>query len=393
MAPRAWKCFLLLLLVGFLSPPILGQKKPAKRSGYVITSKDPKQLKKKFSRLEKRKADLRKAISQKRREAYRVRRDLQQIDQQLQITSSRLQQTQVRLQAARQEQKTLQKRLHILTERLKRRRQLLAQRLRAAYKHGSVSYLNVLCGARSMRDLLSRGYVLRRIVMTDRALMQGIQQDREALAEAKARQDQLVAEITALERGLEAQAREHRLAQREKQEALQQINTERALYEQQLEEIEEESRRIAQAIRALQQTPVGRARAAKAWSGRFRCPVAGHLTSRFGMRHHPIFGVTKMHTGIDLAAPTGAPIHAADGGTVIEAGYRRGYGNLVIIDHGGGIATLYAHCSALLVTLGQEVKRGDLIARVGSTGYSTGPHLHFEVRVNGEPVDPSHFGF
>jgi murein DD-endopeptidase MepM/ murein hydrolase activator NlpD len=140
------------------------------------------------------------------------------------------------------------------------------------------------------------------------------------------------------------------------------------------------------------ETPKGRARADRPWSGRFIRPVDGRLTSGFGMRVHPIFKVRKMHTGIDIAAPTGTPIRAADGGVVVEAGYLRGYGYTVIIDHGGGVATLYAHCSAILVAVGQEVKRGQTIARVGSTGYSTGPHLHFEVRVNGEPVNPLGYG-
>jgi murein DD-endopeptidase MepM/ murein hydrolase activator NlpD len=140
------------------------------------------------------------------------------------------------------------------------------------------------------------------------------------------------------------------------------------------------------------ETPKGRARADTPWSGRFIRPVEGRITSGYGMRVHPIFKVRKMHTGIDIAAPTGTPIHAADSGVVVEAGYIRGYGYTVIIDHGGGVATLYAHCSAILVAVGQEVKQGQIIARVGSTGYSTGPHLHFEVRINGEPVNPLSYG-
>ncbi|HEY5528422.1 MAG TPA: peptidoglycan DD-metalloendopeptidase family protein [Thermoleophilia bacterium] len=117
-------------------------------------------------------------------------------------------------------------------------------------------------------------------------------------------------------------------------------------------------------------------------------PVNGNVTSGFGYRMHPIFHVMKMHTGVDISAGMGTPIKAAAAGTVIFAGWRGGYGQAVIISHGNGLATLYAHQSKLLVSVGDKVKRGEVIGKVGSTGYSTGPHLHFEVRVGGNPVDP-----
>ena len=117
-------------------------------------------------------------------------------------------------------------------------------------------------------------------------------------------------------------------------------------------------------------------------------PVNGAVTSPFGMRLHPIFHVWKMHTGVDLHASMGTPIKAAAAGTVVFAGWKGGYGQAVIISHGNGLATLYAHQSELLVNVGDKVKRGEVIGKVGSTGYATGPHLHFEVRVNGTPVDP-----
>jgi murein DD-endopeptidase MepM/ murein hydrolase activator NlpD len=106
------------------------------------------------------------------------------------------------------------------------------------------------------------------------------------------------------------------------------------------------------------------------------------------MRFHPILRVNRLHTGVDFAAPHGTPIRAAADGIVISASYLRGYGNTVILQHGGNMQTVYAHCSGFSVGAGQTVKRGQVIASVGSTGYSTGPHLHFEVRLNGRPVNP-----
>jgi murein DD-endopeptidase MepM/ murein hydrolase activator NlpD len=123
-------------------------------------------------------------------------------------------------------------------------------------------------------------------------------------------------------------------------------------------------------------------------NGRFIWPASGSVTSGFGPRTHPIFGGSRMHTGVDIGAPSGAPIKAGDDGVVVTAGSSGGYGNLTLVDHGGGLATGYAHQSAIGVSVGQRVSRGQVIGRVGSTGSSTGPHLHFEVRVNGNPVNP-----
>lgn len=128
--------------------------------------------------------------------------------------------------------------------------------------------------------------------------------------------------------------------------------------------------------------------APKAAPSGWRRPSDGRISSGFGMRRHPIFGTGRMHTGVDFGAPMGAPIYAATDGVVVSAGWRGGYGLAVVVDHGGGVATLYAHSSRLNVAPGQRVSRGQVIAATGSTGQSTGPHLHFEVRVNGQPRDP-----
>ena len=124
--------------------------------------------------------------------------------------------------------------------------------------------------------------------------------------------------------------------------------------------------------------------------GELAWPVTGYtrITSEYKMRVHPITGVYKLHTGVDISAPMGANFIAANDGVVIRAEMNGAYGNMVVVDHGGGISTLYAHGSEILVQVGQTVKRGDAVLKVGSTGYSTGAHAHFEVRINGVTTNP-----
>lgn len=140
---------------------------------------------------------------------------------------------------------------------------------------------------------------------------------------------------------------------------------------------------------ALEQELAARGSEGDAPSGPLARPVPGAVSSPFGYRIHPIFGTRRLHTGWDMRAGSGTPIAAAAEGIVVSAGVRGGYGNAVVIDHGGGLATLYAHQSSMAVSAGQQVAQGQVIGYVGCTGYCTGAHLHFEVRVGGTPVDPS----
>ena len=138
-------------------------------------------------------------------------------------------------------------------------------------------------------------------------------------------------------------------------------------------------------------TPSLSAEAAYAWPVVLLRPSGGAVTSRFGWRTHPIFGSPEFHTGIDIATRYGSPVVAARAGVVVFVGWKSGYGRIVVLDHGGGLETMYSHLSASLVAPGQEVEEGDEIGRIGSTGWSTGPHLFFEVRRNGVPLDPARY--
>jgi murein DD-endopeptidase MepM/ murein hydrolase activator NlpD len=205
----------------------------------------------------------------------------------------------------------------------------------------------------------------------------------EARKDAEARRDTLRAEQERLEEAL-GQQHELRIALEKEIEThrkiLSGIEADRAKLERALDELEGQSRRVA-----------GLVLSRGSGSGKLIWPATGPVTSGFGMRHHPILGYARMHTGVDIGAPMGAPVSAAASGIVAFAGWSGGYGNFIVIDHGDGLATAYAHLSRILVSQGQSVAQGQEIGKVGSTGLSSGPHLHFEVRVNGQPVDPMQY--
>lgn len=163
------------------------------------------------------------------------------------------------------------------------------------------------------------------------------------------------------------------------------IEAKKDQYEGQLKTLQAESDRIAKELASRQSAGLSIPKG----NGQFQRPIGGGVSSPFGYRIHPIYRTKRLHTGIDFSGSMGTPIKAAGSGTVVSAGSMGGYGNAVVIDHGNGLATLYAHQSRLAVSAGDKVSTGAVVGYVGSTGASTGPHLHFEVRASGTPVDPA----
>ncbi len=267
--------------------------------------------------------------------------------------------------------------------RLDVRNGLMMKRIRALDEVGSVSYLEVILGSRSFSDFLARFELLRQVLAADVTLFKEVKEEKRQLEAKKAYLEEQKATLS----DLKGQTAARKASVEEKQEArealLAQLREDKKAIAAALDELEKTSKQLQDYIYQIQ-LAAGRAGGVPA----FIWPTAGPISSRFGPRFHPILKVYKDHTGIDIAAPAGQTIKAAASGIVILAGWAGGYGQCVIIDHGGYYSSLYGHMSWIGVKAGQEVAQGVEIGHVGSTGYSTGPHLHFEVRYKGEPVNP-----
>lgn len=280
-------------------------------------------------------------------------------------------------------------------------RSLLKDRLVAIYKYGGIAEFNLLLSASGTQDALSTSYLLAKIAGQDRALIN-------ELSERKARLDQIRAELSdqkALlerqDRQLSAEQENLRIQEGEHTRLLQRVRSEKSAQEEMLNELIQAEREIQQKIKQLLAEKARLAAQRRAASGgrvtppqysyrggRLQWPLQGRISDPYGMRVHPVFHTRIMHTGIDIEGRTGDPVRAAAAGEVLYAGWLRGYGQVIILDHGNGLTTVYAHLSSMDVSEGADVAAGTVIGRVGMTGVATGPHLHFEVRINGNATNP-----
>ena len=269
------------------------------------------------------------------------------------------------------------------------RKKIYRKRLRQIYINGQVNYLDVLLGAKDFGDFASRMYLLQKIISSDIEMLTQLQK---AEAEIKSRQDELDAqmkEIKTTQAELEAKRARARKLKEQRSYMLYKAQEEQQRSQNEYDRLLAISENITAMLRNMESG--GGTSSGGGGTGRFMWPCRGEITSYFGWRTHPIFGTTKYHSGMDIAVDYGTPIYAADSGTVIYSGWLGGYGYAVMIDHGGGLVTLYGHNQGLNVYEGQYITKGTCIAYAGSTGYSTGPHCHFEVRLHGEVTEPLNY--
>lgn len=267
-----------------------------------------------------------------------------------------------------------------------KQRKLFETRVVAIYEAGNIVYLDVLLKSKNIADFISRYFYLNEISSYDERMLDNIEKQKNDIEAQKNALEGKQAQLKVLAQNKENTAvtlSNIKIIRNNYLSNLNQIKDELQqkleIYEADMEELEKKMLQFS--LESLGEDYVG---------GNFIWPLPEHytITSPFGMRIHPIFKVRRMHTGTDISAPTGTPIVAANAGVVVTATFASSYGNYIMIDHGGGVITLYAHASKLLVSEGDIVEQGDIIMETGSTGWSTGPHLHFEIRIDGSTVDP-----
>ncbi|HEY9860756.1 MAG TPA: peptidoglycan DD-metalloendopeptidase family protein [Candidatus Obscuribacterales bacterium] len=320
--------------------------------------------------------------------------------QNLQVTDVQIKDNQYRLQVAKKQLKELQADLAIAERTYQKRQSAAVSRLRFLQRQEGSQGWAVLLQSQNLNDFLDRRYRLSRVYRADRNALAQLTAESRDLVVQKQQVEQQKNQIALLAQQLLAQQSELQAQSQSEQELVERLRSDQSALEAAEAQLAQDSEDLTQLI--LQRVAEQRAKEAKEaaagqgtivvrGTGLMSLPSDGPITSGFGWRTHPILGYERFHSGTDFGADYGSTIRAANAGIVIYAGWYGGYGNAIVIDHGNGITTLYGHASELFAAEGQVVQRGQAIASVGSTGLSTGPHLHFEVRQAGEPVDPMNY--
>lgn len=366
-----------------------------------------------LNKTNEKKQKLQTEIDANKKESNGIAREVEDLSGKIEVTNGELSEIEAELNELNNSIIANKEKLRVAEEQLFKRNDTFEQRLRVMYKRGTVGYIEVLLDSTDIEDFLTRADMIKKVVDHDVTLLDTMKKERDIIEETKKELEVQQINVAAVKRKVETKKSELVVATRAKEELLGKLEADRAQMEQQHDALTVEADALSAIILKKQQDAAAAAAAAGSSSGSssgasqssgettfvdtgeisskgmiWPAPGYSRVSSPFGYRIHPIFGTRKMHTGIDISAPMSANIVAATDGVVQSAGGLGGYGNAVIIDHGGGIATLYAHNSKLLVSAGQSVQRGQVIAKAGSTGYSTGPHLHFEVRKNGTYINP-----
>ncbi|MBD2495752.1 murein hydrolase activator EnvC [Nostoc sp. FACHB-280] len=319
------------------------------------------------------------------------------INQNINTTNNQIQDSELRLTQATQRLQKLEADLAVAQRSYEERQVATVARLRYLQRSHASQGWAVLMQSQDISDFISRRHQLKLVYQADQKILAKLNVQALQINQQKTDVEQQKNEIALIRQQLLLQKADYQAQAQSQAELLQRLNSDRLALEAAENQLAKDSQNLENLIQEKVAALEGRSKTNSRNSviirgtGVFAYPSNAPTSSPFGWRIHPILGYRRFHAGLDFAASYGSTIRAADSGTVIFAGWYGGYGRAVIIDHGNGLTTLYGHTSELFVSEGQGVQRGQAIAAVGSTGFSTGPHLHFEVRRRGTPINPADF--
>ena len=370
-------CIVLILLICFVTTFTYAENETENNNNNLQTKRDELQ-----NQLNEANGELNDVQSNLSENLQQV----EKLDEKISSSEEQLEKQESKITELKNSISEIETELNTVTEKYEKQRKLFKQRLVAIYEAGETQYLDILLKSKNLSDFLSSYYIITELSTLDNDLITELEEKKKTIDLSK---QKLENEKTELATIIESQTRLSRTLQNAKkmrESFIEQLSDEEKNLQTKIDEINTQYEEVNKQILALAEQGIDTAYI----GGELEWPVPGYtrITSKYAMRVHPITGQYKLHTGVDIGAPEGANFIAANDGIVVKAERNPAYGNMVIIDHGGGISTLYAHGSEILVQVGQTVKRGDAVLKVGSTGYSTGPHAHFEVRINGITTDP-----
>ncbi|MEM6449657.1 MAG: peptidoglycan DD-metalloendopeptidase family protein [Cyanobacteria bacterium P01_D01_bin.105] len=347
-----------------------------------------------------RQLDAQKEIDQRyQRAENQTDKKLKALSKHIQGTDSSITDTEYRLANAEQSLNQLEAELESNQAVYEQARTAVVGRLQFMQRQQGSQGWALLLQSGSLNDFLDRRYRLKQVYAADRKMLVDLDAQSAELVLQQADVEKQKNNISLLRQQLLASRTQYTQQLQQQSVTMDRLRENRGALAAAIEQLDQDSDKVTELIlervakASAAEAKIAREEALRAArnSGKMLKPSLGPITSHFGNRFHPVLGYSRFHAGTDFGAAHGSPIQAAETGVVIFSGWYGGYGNTLIVDHGGGLTTLYAHASRLAVKEGDIVKKGDAIAAIGTTGLSTGPHLHFEVRRNGKPTDPMKF--
>lgn len=362
-----------------------------------------KQQENAYKKIQSQMSKVNKNLKQTKQQEKDVTKQIGVLSQKITVTQQKVNVVSLRMKKVQNNITTLTNNITTANKNIAAAQAVLKKRLINIYKYGGVAEFNLLMSSQGAEDALANSYLLSKIAEQDEKLINDLKDQKRRLLMT---QDELRKEHKRLNNqnnDLKKQNKELKKAADERNNLLAKVRKDKKLFIAQQAELERSSREMQSAIKKLLaekkrlREEAKRRQGKKAASakqtiyykgGKLAWPVQGSISSSFGTRVHPVFKTKTTHTGLDISAPKGSAVRAANPGEVLYTGWMRGYGQVVIIDHGGNLTTVYAHLSKIETTEDAKVTRQTVIGRVGATGVATGNHLHFEVRVNGNAVNP-----